>query len=770
MQRSMLARLLVATTLAAALLGGVLLYGSRDAAAVVTLTPASGGTGLSADTAGNATTPAWTSLGAITITEGLAADIAVGAGDTLILTAPAGFEFNTAQVPDVTGITADLTSLAMSYPTSTTMQLLYTSAGTAVSDVLVIGGVTAIQVRQTVGTPLAASADIVRATGNAGTGTIAGVTLDSTNFGSLSMVVGAVAQLGITTQPAGATAGAVFGTQPLVRTEDQFASASTTGLGASLNVTAALTTGTDPLQGTAALDIGTGAGNGTVTHTDLRLDVAEAGKILTFSATGLTSIASAGFAVGHGAATQLAVTTQPSASSASSAAFAQQPIVTIRDAFGNTVTADSTTVVSAALTTGTGTLAGTATETAAAGIADFVGNGLAIDLVGTDKVLTFTGGGFTAATTGAFTITSGAAAGATSTITAAPTSFQVNGAGSTITVQLEDPAGNNLTAGGDAVVLGTTVGALGAVTDNTDGTYTATLTSTATGTATVSGTVNAAGITDTAIVTVTAVPPPPPPPANEPEPKPTTLTEGGVEVPVADAASGTVADGSATTLSSSGDSGSVTASVPSGALPAGTTLMLGTVTDPTALATDAPTAFGVQLLSGFVAQATAADGSDLGGALALPVPLTLTVAAAAIPAGVPSGDLVAAFWNGLTWEQLDAVRSEAADGSIAFAYDAPHLSIYGILHRPHQDVILGSDWNLLVWHGIEGQATPDALAVISPSGADGPRGLYRLVAGEWERHLVGAPAFAQGGLDTIADGDIVMLRMYSGGVWRLPIR
>ena len=81
------------------------------------------------------------------------------------------------------------------------------------------------------------------------------------------------------------------------------------------------------------------------------------------------------FAVGHGAATQLAVTTQPSASSASSAAFAQQPIVTIRDAFGNTVTADSSTVVTAALTTGTGTLAGTVTETAAAGIADFAGNG-----------------------------------------------------------------------------------------------------------------------------------------------------------------------------------------------------------------------------------------------------------------------------------------------------------------------------------------------------------------------------------------------------------
>jgi parallel beta-helix repeat protein len=96
---------------------------------------------------------------------------------------------------------------------------------------------------------------------------------------------------------------------------------------------------------------------------------------------------------------------------------------------------------------------------------------------------------------------------ATSTITAAPISISADGAStSTITVQLKDSFGNNLTAGGDTVLLNTTLGSLGSVTDNLDGTYTATLTAGVTpGTATVTGTVNAAPITDDATVDFTGL-------------------------------------------------------------------------------------------------------------------------------------------------------------------------------------------------------------------------------------------------------------------------
>ena len=93
----------------------------------------------------------------------------------------------------------------------------------------------------------------------------------------------------------------------------------------------------------------------------------------------------------------------------------------------------------------------------------------------------------------------------TTTLTANPTSIAADGtATSTITVQLKDVNGNNLSASGGTVVLSTDAGTLGTVTDNTNGTYTATLTSaTTTGTATITGTLDGTGITDDATVEMT---------------------------------------------------------------------------------------------------------------------------------------------------------------------------------------------------------------------------------------------------------------------------
>ena len=103
------------------------------------------------------------------------------------------------------------------------------------------------------------------------------------------------------------------------------------------------------------------------------------------------------------------------------------------------------------------------------------------------------------------TFTAGAADPAKTTISAFPTSVSVDGTGSVITVQAKDQFGNNLPSGGDIVTLSSTHGSLTSVTDNTDGTYSATLTDTLAGTDTVSGTINAAAITSgDAHVTFTA--------------------------------------------------------------------------------------------------------------------------------------------------------------------------------------------------------------------------------------------------------------------------
>ena len=101
------------------------------------------------------------------------------------------------------------------------------------------------------------------------------------------------------------------------------------------------------------------------------------------------------------------------------------------------------------------------------------------------------------------TTVAGAASVTTSTITANPTSITANGnSTSAITVQFKDAHGNNLTTSGGTVTLSSTAGSLGAVSDNANGTYSATLTSATTaGSATVSGMLDAMAITATTSVT-----------------------------------------------------------------------------------------------------------------------------------------------------------------------------------------------------------------------------------------------------------------------------
>jgi len=75
--------------------------------------------------------------------------------------------------------------------------------------------------------------------------------------------------------------------------------------------------------------------------------------------------------VGHGSASQLAITTQPVAA-ANGAALGTQPVLEIRDVDGNVVTSDSSTQITATIGSGaSGTLGGTATVTASSGVVTF---------------------------------------------------------------------------------------------------------------------------------------------------------------------------------------------------------------------------------------------------------------------------------------------------------------------------------------------------------------------------------------------------------------
>ena len=89
---------------------------------------------------------------------------------------------------------------------------------------------------------------------------------------------------------------------------------------------------------------------------------------------------------------------------------------------------------------------------------------------------------------------------ALTTVTADTTSATVDDT-VTITVQAKDAGGVDLPDTGGDVTLATDLGTLSAVTDNNDGTYTATLDATTPGDATITGTINGDLITDDEVVT-----------------------------------------------------------------------------------------------------------------------------------------------------------------------------------------------------------------------------------------------------------------------------
>jgi fibrillarin-like rRNA methylase len=186
--------------------------------------------------------------------------------------------------------------------------------------------------------------------------------------------------------------------------------------------------------------------------------------------------------VSVGAANKLVVTTQPSPSTVTGIAFAQQPIVQIQDAAGAVVTSgpDSTLVVTVALTTGTGTLSGTLTKTAIAGVADFSGQNLSIDLVGNNKVLTFTTtGGVTSTTTSpAFAITTATATKLAITLINGGAN-PIAGTAFNVVVRSEDASGNftNVVANTNVTLsLNTGGGTLGGTLTGTINAGTSTLT------------------------------------------------------------------------------------------------------------------------------------------------------------------------------------------------------------------------------------------------------------------------------------------------------
>jgi hypothetical protein len=257
------------------------------------------------------------------------------------------------------------------------------------------------------------------------------------------------------------------------------------------------------VSGNGSLSTTTDNGNGTYTAT-FTSPTAVGTTVIQATVGGSTITDTESITLVHGDATQIKITQTP-ITGANASTFTRQPKITLFDANDNVVTSNSSGAVEVALFSGdNGALSGTTQATFTNGVASFTN--LAITgRTSTDYVLRFTAGSFTVDSAN-LTLTPGVASASTSTVVISDSTLIANGSSTaTVTVRLRDAQTNSLVASGGtvAITVATGDGSISTVTNNNDGTYTATYTSgTVVGTRTISASVNSESLTDTEQVTL----------------------------------------------------------------------------------------------------------------------------------------------------------------------------------------------------------------------------------------------------------------------------
>src|SRR5882724_4459535 len=119
------------------------LFGTRNLMADVIVTEPAGGNDVSADKCMNSTNGvAFTPLGDIVITEGSTSDFGAGAGQTLVLTIPPGWQFNTTGASVSILNSRDITAASVGL-TASKLTVAVSVGGTTKFDQLTIHGVQA---------------------------------------------------------------------------------------------------------------------------------------------------------------------------------------------------------------------------------------------------------------------------------------------------------------------------------------------------------------------------------------------------------------------------------------------------------------------------------------------------------------------------------------------------------------------------------------------------------------------------------------------------
>ena len=370
--------------LASLMLAG-LLPGAALAAPAPAVTPATGGTTISADTA--AASPgngAYTSLAGPSVAEGAAGQIVAG---TIVLDTPSGFTFSAGNgtANKNLGCTLVIDSVAVISGSAT----LTLSGTSATACTITFSG---LRVRPTVGTPLQ-SGDL----SNSGTNVLGG------SWGALQEVPGAPV-LSFQTQPSTTAAATVaFASQPVVLDKDKF---DNLRVGDAITLAIMPGTGASGAALTCTANPVTTIGSGLATFLGCKIDKSSP-TVYTLRATssaGGTAATSTAIAITPGPATKLGFVTQP-ARGVPGIAFATQPSVAVLDANGNVVYNDPPRAITLAIQAnpGGGSLTCSANPVSTvSGVASFAG--CRINNVGVGYTLRATASGLTLADSAVFDV------------------------------------------------------------------------------------------------------------------------------------------------------------------------------------------------------------------------------------------------------------------------------------------------------------------------------------------------------------------------------
>ncbi|HEV3329142.1 MAG TPA: fibronectin type III domain-containing protein, partial [Acidimicrobiales bacterium] len=270
---------------------------------------------------------------------------------------------------------------------------------------------------------------------------------------AFDVTVGPAAQLAIRAQPAGASGGSAFSTQPQVAIEDAGGNVVTSDAS---TVTLSIATGTPTSGGPGTLSgCSPTETSGVVVFTGCAISTTGTGYRLTASDGALSAASTTAFNVVAGPATQLAFTQTPGASTGGTT-FAVQPRVSLLDAGGN-VASGSSSSITLAIATGTGTLACTSNPVGtSSGVATFAGCKITLGTDGSFS-LRASASGYTSITSATFTVYGAATK---LVFTTQPTNSTGGSAlGTQPVVAVEDAASNVVPSSSAAVTLSVSTGA-----------------------------------------------------------------------------------------------------------------------------------------------------------------------------------------------------------------------------------------------------------------------------------------------------------------------